>query len=66
MLGLMQHGIIVGVHGYIGVHIAIAGVQAGEYLVRIQVDGAESLLTVDTDESSPTYGDYVGPVVTVP
>ncbi|MBI2203111.1 MAG: DUF4255 domain-containing protein [Candidatus Rokubacteria bacterium] len=40
--------------------VPITGVAAGEYLVRIQVDGAESLL--DTDPASATFG----PTVTIP
>jgi len=43
----------------------IAGVGAGEYLLRIQVDGAESVLQVDEDQDSPTYGQIIGPKVTI-
>jgi hypothetical protein len=45
---------------------SLQGVAAGVYLVRVQVDGAESLLTVDTNPASPTVGQYDGPTVTVP
>jgi hypothetical protein len=45
--------------------IAVRDVKAGEYLVRLQVDGAESLLTVDTDPSSPTFEQYNGPTVVI-
>jgi Pvc16 N-terminal domain len=38
----------------------------GSYLVRFVVDGAESLLTVDTDRNSPTFEQYIGPVVIIP
>jgi hypothetical protein len=41
------------------VTIPIHGVKAADYLVRIQVDGAESLLTV-------AQGKYAGPKVTIP
>lgn len=41
-------------------------VEAGDYLIRVQVDGAESLLAVDDNPASPTFGSYVGPRVTVP
>jgi len=44
----------------------IAGVGAGDYLLRIQVDGAESVLQVDEDPNSPTYGQILGPKVTIP
>ncbi|MFQ5856210.1 MAG: DUF4255 domain-containing protein [Anaerolineae bacterium] len=46
--------------------IPIGSVKAAEYLVRVQVDGAESPLTVDTDPSSPTFNQYIGPKVTIP
>lgn len=42
------------------ISFAIAGVEPGNYLVRIQVAGAESLLTTDGD------GNYNGPQVTSP
>lgn len=41
--------------------IPIRDVKPGEYLVRLQVDGAESLLTVDTDATSPTFEQYIEP-----
>jgi hypothetical protein len=45
---------------------SLQGVGAGVYFVRVQVDGAESLLTVDTNPTSPTVGQYNGPTITVP
>ena len=40
---------------------SVKDVVAGTYLVRVQVDGAESLLDVDTtDPKSPTFNTYVG------
>lgn len=44
---------------------SITGVEPGEYLVRVQVDGAESPLTVDTDSGSPTFNQYIDPMVTI-
>ena len=41
----------------------IAGVEPAEYLVRVQVDGAESLLQADPDPNNPGYN---GPTVTIP
>ncbi|MEP0777105.1 DUF4255 domain-containing protein [Microcoleus sp. ZQ-A2] len=41
-------------------------VKPGEYLVRVQVDGAESLLNVDTNSNSPTFEQYIGPTVVIP
>jgi hypothetical protein len=40
----------------------IAGVVAGDYLVRVQVDGADSDLERDPDENNPGY---IGPKVTI-
>jgi hypothetical protein len=40
--------------------INIAGVPTGNYLVRVQVDGAESLLTTNSS------GQFIGPTVTMP
>jgi hypothetical protein len=37
----------------------------GDHLLRVRVDGAESRLLVDEVETSPTYGDYIGPTVTI-
>jgi hypothetical protein len=48
------------------VTIPVSGVRAGDYLVRVQVDGAESPLLVDTDPDSPTFNQFIGPLVTVP
>ncbi len=45
--------------------ISISGVKAADYLVRVQVDGAESPLITDTDENSPTYNQYIGPEVNI-
>lgn len=45
--------------------IPFTGVRPGDYLVRLQVDGAESLLKVDEDPKSPTYNRYAGPKLTI-
>lgn len=45
--------------------IPIQKVQAGEYLVRVLVDGAESQLVVDDDAESETFEQFVGPIVRV-
>lgn len=45
---------------------AVRGVKIGEYLVRIQVDGAESKLQIDTDSNSSTFEQYISPTVTIP
>lgn len=45
---------------------ALNSVRAGSYLVRLQVAGVSSALTVDDDPESPTFDQYVAPRVTVP
>lgn len=37
----------------------------GTFLARVQVDGADSPLDVDTNSASPTFNQYVGPKVTI-
>lgn len=44
----------------------IQGIKPGEYLVRVQVDGAESMLQVDRNPNSPTFEQYIGPIITIP
>ncbi len=46
------------------VHVPAARIAAGRYLVRLQVDGAESPLTADTDPASPTFHQWNGPLLT--
>lgn len=46
--------------------IPISGVKVADYLVRVQVDGAESILQVDTDPASPTFNQFIGPKATIP
>lgn len=45
--------------------IPITNVKAGEYLVRIRIDGAESKLDVDDDPDSLTYNWYNSPKITI-
>lgn len=45
--------------------VAVTGVEPGDYLVRLQVDGAESVLTVDEDPVSPTFEQYIAPTVSL-
>ncbi|KYC42239.1 hypothetical protein WA1_19865 [Scytonema hofmannii PCC 7110] len=44
---------------------SINDVKAGDYLVRVQVDGAESPLYVDTNPESETYEQYIHPMVVI-
>lgn len=43
--------------------VAVQGIQPGIYLVRLIIDGAESLLAIDDDPASPTYQWYAQPRV---
>lgn len=45
--------------------VPVDNIKPGEYLLRLQVNGAESQLKVDTDENSPTFNWYVGPRVLI-
>lgn len=47
------------------VTIAVSGVKAAPYLVRLQVDGAESVLERDTDSNSPTFNQYTAPTIRI-
>jgi hypothetical protein len=47
------------------ISVPVSGVKAGEYLVRVQVDGAESPLSVDADPDSPTFNQYARPKVAI-
>lgn len=44
----------------------ITGVQSGTYLVRVQVNGAETTLDLEEEEADPDFGFYVEPAVTLP
>ena len=44
----------------------IQGVKPGEYLVRVQIDGAESMLQVDKNPKSSTFEQYIGPTIAIP
>jgi len=45
--------------------IPIQAVKSGAYLLRLQVDGAESLLSIDLDPNSPTFNWYSSPKVLI-
>jgi len=48
------------------IRFLLRDVKPGTYLVRVQVDGAESRLEVDTTPTSPTFEQYIGPQVVIP
>jgi len=39
----------------------LPSIRKGDYLVRVQINGAESPLEVDTSSDSPTFEQYIGP-----
>lgn len=43
----------------------LTDIKPAQYLLRLQIDGAESLLTVDSDENSETYGWFKEPKVEI-
>jgi len=43
----------------------VQDVKQGQYLVRLEIDGAESLLEWDRDLESPTFEQYISPTVTI-
>lgn len=47
------------------VTFSIRDVKEGDYLVRLQIDGAESPLNVDVNSGSETYEQFVSPAVTI-
>ncbi|MGK7928026.1 MAG: DUF4255 domain-containing protein [Spirulina sp.] len=47
------------------VSFPIQEVKAGEYLIRLQVDGAESKLERDGDPDSPTFGLFIHPILSI-
>lgn len=46
--------------------VAVAGLPKGDYLVRVEIDGSPSSVTLGTDPQAPEFGQIVGPVVSVP
>ncbi|MCT7954499.1 DUF4255 domain-containing protein [Laspinema palackyanum] len=47
------------------VTIPVKNVKPGEYLLRLQVDGAESILNVDSDPNSPNFNRYTEPKMVI-
>jgi hypothetical protein len=47
------------------IQFVITDVALGEYFVRVQVDGAESALNVDTTSGSPTENQFTGPLLKI-
>jgi len=47
------------------IQFEILDTAAGDYLVRVQVDGAESLLERELNNASPAFNQFIGPRVTI-
>ena len=47
------------------VSFSFKGVKAGDYLLRLQIDGAESKLERDSDPNSPTAGLFIHPMLSI-
>lgn len=45
---------------------SLKAIKNADYLVRVQVDGAESLCQIDGDRYSPTFDQYISPMITIP
>lgn len=48
------------------IEFELSRVLHGDYLVRVQVDGADTPLELDSDPQSPTAGRYVAPMLSIP
>ena len=47
------------------IRFKVSSVEAGDYLVRVQVDGAESELERDLNRASLSFNQFIGPKVTI-
>ena len=47
------------------VRFLVQDVSPGNYLVRVQIDGAESVLQIDRNSASETFEQYIAPMVTI-
>jgi hypothetical protein len=45
--------------------VPVTGTPAGDYLVRLRVDGADSPLEAEDDPNSPNYQRFIAPLVTI-
>jgi hypothetical protein len=60
-----ENGLAAGVPETATILFPLAGVAPGAYFVRVQVDGADSALDVDTTVGSATENQFIGPLITV-
>lgn len=47
------------------VRFLVRNIQPGNYLVRVQIDGAESILQSDRNPASETFEQYIAPMITI-
>lgn len=47
------------------IRFLVQDVQPGNYLVRVQIDGAESVLQSDRNPASETFEEYIAPTITI-
>lgn len=47
------------------IEFTVQNVAAADYLIRVQVDGAENPLDRDTNNASPTFNQFIAPRVTI-
>lgn len=43
----------------------VNNIRSGDYLVRVQIDGAESVLQIDTNRDSSTFEQYIAPTLQI-
>ena len=60
-----ENGIAPGIDDTDTIAFTIVDVASADYLVRVQVDGAESPLDRDTNNASATFNQFIGPLVTI-
>lgn len=63
--GPVENGIPPGNDDTDTIDFTIVDVAAADYLVRVQVDGAESPLERDSNNASATFNQFIGPLVTI-
>lgn len=60
-----ENGLAVGIPDTSTIVFSITDVALADYFVRVQVDGAESALDVDTTVGSPTENQFTGPLIRI-
>ena len=47
------------------ISFVVNNIRPGDYLVRVQIDGAESVLQIDTNRDSSTFEQYIAPILQI-